>query len=130
MHTDTLADMLIRLKNATAVKKKHTIIPLTKMNKAVLSLLESEKYIASFSEVNTGTFPMYQVNFKYVDGSSAIQHLRKISKPGVRIYTKFSDLKPTLSGYGLKIISTSKGVMTDKEARKQKIGGEVLAELW
>lgn len=130
MHSDTLADMLIRLKNATAVKKKNTIVPFTKMNGAVLELLLKEKYLDKFEKVETDQFPHYLVSFKYVGGVSAIQHLKKISKPGVRIYRKASELKPTLSGYGLTIISTSKGVMTDKDAKKQKMGGEVLAELW
>lgn len=130
MHSDTLADTLIRLKNAQAVKKPSVVVPYTKMNNAVLSLLERENYIAKFEKIESGSFPAFKVTLKYIGGTPAIVHIKKISKPGVRIYTHAADLKKTLSGYGLKIISTSQGIMTDADAKKNKLGGEVLAELW
>lgn len=130
MHSDTLADSLIRIKNAGAVNKPYAKVAFTKMNKAVLDLLQKENYITSFEKDETETFPVYRVTLKYVGNIPAITHIKKVSKPGVRIYSRVADLKRTLSGYGLKIISTSKGVMTDTEAKKNKLGGEVLAELW
>lgn len=130
MHSDTLADTLIRLKNAQAVKKPSVIVPYNKMNNAVLALMQKENYIVKFEKDEQANFPVFKVTLKYVGGTPAIIHIKKISKPGVRIYTRSTDLKKTLSGYGLKIISTSKGVMTDTDAKKNKLGGEVLAELW
>ncbi|TXH03260.1 MAG: 30S ribosomal protein S8 [Candidatus Moraniibacteriota bacterium] len=130
MHSDTLADMLIRLKNAAAVKKATVTVPATKMNFAVLNLLLKENYIASFEKDENSKFPTLIVKLKYVGGSSALAHVKKISKPGVRIYSKATELKRTLSGYGIKVVSTSHGLMTDADARKNKLGGEVLAELW
>lgn len=130
MHSDSLADMLIRLKNASAVKKPTVTVPYTKMNVAVLDLLLKENYVSDVTKDESGTFPMLVVKLKYLGGVPAIAHLKKISKPGVRIYTKASEIKRTLSGYGLKILSTSRGIMTDTLARKSKLGGEVLAELW
>lgn len=130
MHSDSLADMLIRLKNASAVKKPTVTVPFTKMNLSVLSLLLQENYVADVTKDESGTFPTLTVKLKYHGSTPALTHLKKISKPGVRIYTKVSEIKPTLSGYGLKIISTSQGLMTDTLARKNKLGGEVLAELW
>lgn len=130
MHSDPLADTLIRLKNAAAVGKKSVTIRHTKMNLAVLNLLLKENYLSEVKEDKSGKFPTLVVKLTYVGDTSAIQHIKKISKPGVRIYSRASDIKPTLSGYGLKIISTSQGIMTDKSAKKNKLGGEVLAELW
>jgi small subunit ribosomal protein S8 len=130
MHSDTLADTLIRLKNGSLVKKPSVIVPFNKMNDKVLTLMQKENYIASFEKDETGDFPVFKVILKYVGGEPAIAHIKKISKPGVRIYSRSADLKKTLSGYGLKIISTSKGIMTDSDAKKNKLGGEVLAELW
>ncbi|GAB4026063.1 MAG: 30S ribosomal protein S8 [Candidatus Microgenomates bacterium] len=130
MHSDPLADTLIRLKNAQAVKKTSVLVPYTKMNQAVLSLMQRENYITKFEKEESGSFPVFKVTLKYVGGTGAIVHIKKISKPGVRIYAHASDLKRTMSGYGLKIISTSQGVMTDSDAKKNKLGGEVLAELW
>lgn len=130
MHSDPLSDMLIRLKNASAVRKASVTVPKSKMNQAVLKLMLKENYVEDVHEDNSGKFPMLVVRLKYMNSSSAIQHVKKISKPGVRIYSRSGDIKNTLSGYGLKIISTSKGLMTDTEARKNKLGGEVLAELW
>lgn len=130
MHSDPLSDMLIRLKNASAVRKVSVAVPKSKMNQAVLKLMLEENYVADVQEDNSGKFPLLVVKLKYMGGSGAIQHVKRISKPGVRIYSRSGDIKKTLSGYGLKIISTSKGIMTDSLARKNKLGGEVLAELW
>lgn len=130
MHSDTLADMLTRIKNASAVKKPELTVPYTKLNLAVLNLMLEEKYLSAVTKIDDGPFPMLKITLKYVGGESAIYHLKKISKPGVRIYSGINKIGRTLSGYGLKIISTSRGIMTDSQARKQKIGGEVLAELW
>ncbi len=130
MHSDILADTLIRIKNAQAVKKPSVIVPYTKMNQAVLTLLQKENYITKFEKIEEGSFPKFKITLKYLGGVPAIFHLKKISKPGVRIYSRADSLKKTLSGYGLKILSTNKGIMTDIEAKQNKLGGEVLAELW
>lgn len=130
MHSDPLADMLARVKNAALVGKTEVRVPRTKMNLAVLSLMLENNYLEKIETDASAKFPTLVVKLKYTHGTSAIQHLKRISKPGVRIYRRSSDLKTPLSGYGLTIVSTSRGVMTISMARKNKLGGEVLVELW
>lgn len=130
MNSDTLGDTLTRIRNASMVHKKTVTVPNTKLNIAVLKVIEQAGYIQSFEIVEGESFNEIVVKLKYVNGKSAISHIKRISKPGVRIYTKIADFCRVLSGLGLGIISSSKGVLSDKEARIKKIGGEVLAELW
>ncbi len=130
MHSDTLSDMLIRVKNAAAVNKTKVILPHTKVNEAVLRVMLDANYIDKLEVIEVEGFKNLDITLKYVKGTSAISHIKRISKPGVRIYTSISDLHRVLSGYGMAIISTSKGIMSDKSARRAHLGGEVLAELW
>lgn len=130
MVTDTLSDMLTRIKNATMIGKKVVRMPYAKMCQAVAEVMKTENYLKDVKVEGEGTAKELVITPMYVAGKSAIQHVRRISKPGVRIYSPVSELRSVLSGMGVSILSTSKGILTDKSARKAKIGGEVLLELW
>lgn len=130
MVTDTLSDMLTRIKNATMIGKKVVRMPYAKMCQAVAEVMKAENYLKDVRVEGEGTAKELVITPMYVAGKSAIQHVRRISKPGVRIYSPVSELRSVLSGMGVSILSTSKGILTDKSARKAKIGGEVLLELW
>lgn len=122
--------MLIRVKNAAAVNKSKVILPHTKVNEAILRVMLEANYIDGLEVVEAGSFKNLEIKLKYVKGVSAISHIKRISKPGVRIYTSITDLPRVLSGYGMAILSTSQGIMSDRSARRAHQGGEVLAELW
>lgn len=126
---DRLSDMLARIKNAYKVGKKTVSMPHTKMIESVGRVLTNEKYLGDV-KVEGETKKTISFTLTYVDGVPALTSAKMVSVPGVRIYKKSSDLKPILSGMGIAVISTSSGVMSDKAARKQKLGGEVLMELW
>ena len=133
MHiTDTIADMLTRIRNANNAKHDTVDIPASNMKKAIAQILLDEGYIKSFNVVqqdgNQGTI---HVVLKYGQGKTpVIQGLRRVSKPGLRIYTSCEDMPKVMKGLGIAILSTSKGVMTDRQARKENVGGEVLAFIW
>ncbi len=122
--------MLIRVKNAAAVNKSKVILPHTKVNEAVLRVMLEANYLDKLEVIVVDGFKKLQVTLKYVKGTSAISHIKRISKPGVRIYTSIADLPRVLSGYGMAILSTPQGIMSDRSARRAHQGGEVLAELW
>ncbi len=124
-----LSDMLARIKNAYKVGKKTVSMPYTKMIEAVGNVLIAEKYLGGL-KVEGDVKKIITFDLTYVDGTPALTSAKMVSVPGVRMYKKSSSLKPILSGLGIAVISTSKGVISDKTARKQKIGGEVLMELW
>ena len=130
MMTDPIADMLTRIKNASAMRKETVSIPTSNVKLAILKVLKDEGYIADFKstdEVKSVT----TITLKYTeDNQKVIKGLKRISKPSLQVYTKAEDLPKVLNGLGIAIISTSKGIMTDKEARKLNIGGEVLAYVW
>lgn len=129
--TDPIADMLTRIRNAQTVKKQTVSIPASAMKKAIAEILKEEGFIANFEEQNEGSVRNIVVTLKYGPrGEKVISGLKRISTPGLRVYANASDLPKVLGGLGIAIISTSKGVMTDKNARKQNIGGEVLAYVW
>ena len=129
--TDPIADMLTRIRNAGSAKHDTVDIPASKMKKAIAEILLEEGYIRSFQIVDDGTQGVIRVALKYLPGKEkAIQGLRRVSKPGLRVYAGADELPRVLRGLGIAIISTSKGIMTDKEARKQHVGGEVLAFVW
>ncbi len=132
MHiTDPIADMLTRIRNAASAKHDTVDIPASKMKKAIAEILLEEGYIKSFQVIDDGTQGILRVTLKYLPGKEkAIQGLRRVSKPGLRIYAGADDLPRVLGGLGIAIISTSKGVMTDKKARQEHVGGEVLAYVW
>lgn len=125
----TLSDMLARIKNAYKVGKRTVSMPYTKIIEAVGNVLISEKYLGGL-KVEGQVKKTITFDLVYVDGTPALTAAKMVSVPGVRMYKKSSSLRPILSGMGIAVISTSKGVISDKDARKQKIGGEVLMELW
>ncbi len=130
MMTDPIADMLTRIRNANAMRHETVVVPSSKTKTAMLDVLKKEGYMADF-KVSKDVKSVTTVTLKYTeDHQRVIRGLKRISKPSLPVYTTAEDLPRVLNGLGVAIISTSKGVMTDKEARKQKIGGEVLAYVW
>ena len=129
--TDTIADLLTRIRNASAAKHESVEIPASNMKKAICQILMDEGYIRSFTVTEDGKQGIIKVVLKYGEGKTpVIQGLRKVSKPGLRIYSGAAELPKVMKGLGIAIISTSRGVMTDREARKQNLGREVLAFIW
>lgn len=129
--TDPIADMLTRIRNAGSARHETVDIPNSKMKKAIAEILLEEGYIKSFQLIDDGTQGVIRVTLKYLPGKEkAIQGLRRVSKPGLRVYAGTDELPQVLRGLGIAIISTSKGIMTDKKARAQHVGGEVLAFVW
>ena len=125
--TDTIADLLTRIRNANSAKHDSVEIPASNLKKSICQILVDEGYVKNFTVIEDGK----QVTLKYTDGKTpVITGLRRVSKPGLRIYSNAEDMPKVMKGLGIAIISTSKGVMTDREARKQHIGGEVLAYIW
>jgi small subunit ribosomal protein S8 len=128
---DPIADMLTRIRNAQVAKHDSVVLPASNAKKAIAKILLSEGYIKGVDFINDGPQGSIKITLKYVGGKQpVIAGLKRISKPGLRVYAKGEELPKVLGGLGIAIISTSKGVMTDKEARKQMIGGEVLAYIW
>ena len=129
--TDPIADMLTRIRNATTVKHDTVSIPVSNEKRAIAKILLDEGYIVSFEEVEEAGHKNILITLKYDEaGDSVIQGLKRISKPGLRIYAQKDKLPKVISGLGIAIISTNKGIVTDKEARKLGVGGEVLAYVW
>jgi ribosomal protein S8 len=123
--------MLTRIRNAGSARHETVDIPNSKMKKAIAEILLEEGYIKSFQLIDDGTQGVIRVTLKYLPGKEkAIQGLRRVSKPGLRVYAGADELPQVLRGLGIAIISTSKGIMTDKKARAQHVGGEVLAFVW
>lgn len=129
---DTISDMLTRIRNACAVRHAQVAIPSTKMTRSIAAVLKSEGFIAEFEETGEGIKKNLVVGLKYKGRTRKpiIQTIRRVSKPGLRVYSNKKDLPRVLGGIGIAIISTSRGIMTDREARKQGIGGEVLCYVW
>ncbi len=124
--TDPIADMLTRIRNAGSAKHESVDVPASKMKKAIAEILLSEGYIKNYQVIDDGTQGIIRITLKYLPGKEkAIQGLRRVSKPGLRVYAGADELPRVLKGLGIAIISTSKGVMTDKQARKEHVGGEV-----
>ncbi len=129
--TDPVADMLTRIRNANAAKFKTVDIPASKMKKAIADTLLEEGYIKNIEVIEDGIQGIIRVTLKYDEkGNKVIDGLKRISKPGLRIYASKDELPKVLNGLGIALISTSKGIMTDKKARELGIGGEVLAYIW
>ena len=129
--TDPIADMLTRIRNAGSAKHETVDVPASKMKKAIAEILLEEGYIKSFQIIDDGTQGIIRISLKYLPGKEkAIQGLRRVSKPGLRVYAGADELPKVLRGLGIAIISTSKGIMTDKKARELNVGGEVLAFIW
>ncbi len=131
LSTDPIADMLTRLRNAISAKHKTVLVPASKEKVEIAKILFNEGYITSYELVDNGKFKDILINIKYDDeGQSVIQGLKRISKPGLRIYSTKENLPKVISGLGIAIISTNKGIVTDKVARSLNVGGEVLAYVW
>ena len=131
MHlTDPIADMLTRIRNATLAKHNTVKIPFSKIKESLANILKSEGYINSFEVKEEGTKKDIVVSLKYMDGEAVIKGLKRISKPGRRVYTSVESLPKVLGGLGIAIVSTPNGVITDKECRKHSVGGEVLCYVW
>lgn len=130
MVNDSIADMLTRIRNAQTARHETVTIETSIMKKSIAQILLDEGYISAFEEVDAGKNKNLVISLKYVNKSKVITGLKRVSKPGRRIYAGVQDLPKVLGGLGIVIVSTSKGVMTDKEARKLGIGGEVLAYVW
>ncbi len=128
--SDVIADMLTRIRNANNAKHESVDIPASNMKKAIADILLAEGYIKGYQVVEDGKQGIIRITLKYVGKEKVIQGIRRVSKPGLRVYTNCEDMPRVMNGMGIAIISTSKGVMTDKAARKQNIGGEVLAFVW
>ena len=129
--TDPIADMLTRIRNAGTAKHESVDVPASKMKKAIAEILLNEGYIKGFEVVNEGVQGVIKITLKYNAGKEkAISGLRRVSKPGLRVYAGADELPRVLKGLGVAIVSTSKGVMTDKKARELHVGGEVLAFIW
>ena len=130
--SDPIADMLTRIRNANAAKHDTVDVPSSKMKLAIANILVDEGYIAKYELVDEGAFQTIRITLKYGadKNEKVISGLKRISKPGLRVYAGAEELPKVLGGLGIAIISTNKGVMTDKEARKLNIGGEVLAYIW
>ena len=131
MVNDTVADMLTRIRNANAMKYKTVEIPSTKMTRGIADILTNEGFIAGYEVNKLAVGEMLVVNLKYSKTKErVINGLKRISKPGLRVYAKADEMPRVLNGIGIAIVSTSEGLMTDKEARAKKLGGEVLAYIW
>jgi len=129
--TDSIADMLTRIRNANSAKHSTVKIPASNMKKAIAQILLDEGYIRNFKVEDDGKQGVIEVTLKYGDNkSSVITGLRRVSKPGLRIYSNCEEMPKVMKGLGIAILSTSKGVMTDKDARRANVGGEVLAFVW
>jgi len=129
--TDPIADMLTRIRNAVRVERTHVEMPLSKVKRGVADVLKREGYIWDWSEIESRPSNQLRIDLKYgPNGERVIQHLKRVSKPGCRIYSGSRDLKPVLNGMGITIISSSRGVISDREARQRNLGGEVLCEVW
>ena len=129
--TDTIADMLTRIRNASSARHETVDIPASNMKKSIAQILVDEGYVKSYQVIAAGPQGVIRMTLKYVDGKTpVISGLRRVSKPGLRIYSNCEDMPRVMRGLGIAIVSTSKGVMTDKRARKENVGGEVLAFVW
>ena len=130
MMTDPIADMLTRIRNAVRVERPHVDMPTSRVKCGVAEVLKREGYIWDFAEIESEPVNQLRIELKYgPNGERVIQTLQRVSKPGRRVFSKSRDLRPVLNGLGISIISTSRGFVSDREARQQNIGGEVLCEV-
>ena len=128
--TDPIADMLTRIRNANQAKHASVEMPASRLKLEILAVLKNEGFISEYEKVEDGKLGVIKVTLKYNNKERVIKGLKKISKPGLRVYAKSSELPKVLNGLGVAIISTSNGIMTDREARSKKLGGEVIAFVW
>ena len=128
--SDVIGDMLTRIRNANSSKHESVDIPASNMKKAIADILVNEGYIKGYQVIEDGKQGIIRITLKYVGKQKAITGLKRVSKPGLRVYANCEEMPRVMNGLGIAIVSTSKGVMTDKKARKENVGGEVLAFVW
>ena len=129
--SDTIADLLTRIRNAATAKHATVDVPASNVKKAITQILTDEGYVKSFQVIDDGKQGIIRITLKYDDNRTCvITGLRRISKPGLRIYSSCADMPKVRKGLGIVIVSTSKGIMTDKKARRENVGGEILAFVW
>lgn len=128
--TDPIADMLTRIRNAVAAKKPEVILPFSKIKFRIAQILQEQDYVAKVEKVKTGRWEELKITLQYNTDGAAIHHIRRLSRPGQRIYVAGREIPKVLNGYGAAILSTSQGIMTGQDARKQNIGGELICEIW
>jgi small subunit ribosomal protein S8 len=131
MMTDPIADMLTRIRNAVRIERPQIEMPFSKVKCGVAEVLKREGYIWDWRQVESQPANRLQIDLKYGhNGERVIGHIKRISRPGCRVYRRSTNLRPVLNGLGISVISTSRGVISDREARQRKLGGEVLCEVW
>ncbi len=128
--TDPIADLLTRIRNACMVSHANVEIPSSKLKVQLVKLLKEEGYVADYAIVKKGNFDVINVELKYIGNSPVIKGLQRVSTPGLRTYSKAKNMPRVFGGLGIAVVSTSKGLMTDKAARQENIGGEVLCYIW
>ena len=129
--SDVIADMLTRIRNANNAKHETVDVPASNLKKSIAQILADEGYIRGYQVVEDGKQGIIRITLKYVQGKQKVIHgIRRVSKPGLRIYSNCEDMPKVMNGLGIAIVSTSKGVMTDKKARQANVGGEILAFVW
>ena len=131
MMVDPIADMLTRIRNAVSVERPHVDMPTSRVKQGVAEVLKREGFIWDFEVIDEKPVPQLRGEMNYGNsGEKVIQHIKRISSPGCRVYRKAKELRPVLNGLGISVLSTSRGVISDREARQRGVGGEVLCELW
>jgi small subunit ribosomal protein S8 len=128
--TDPIADMIIRIKNACMAERKDLVMPHSKVKEAIVKLLKENNYITDYELIEKEPQKEIKIILRYVGKLSVITNVKRVSKPGRRTYVKAGEIPQTLNGYGLTIISSNLGIMDDKAARKAKVGGEILCQIW
>jgi small subunit ribosomal protein S8 len=127
---DPIADMFVRIRNAQARAKRETLVPASKQKQAIAEVLKTEGYISGYRMDTTGTHPTMVIELKYYQGRPVIEKIERVSRPGLRVYKATDELPRVVGGLGVAIVSTSRGLMTDREARAQGIGGEVICSVY
>lgn len=128
--TDPIADLLTRIRNAIKANKRRVDIPYSGMKKNICQILKDQKFILDYAVIDEDSKPVLRIALRYTNGISAISGLSRVSKPGLRVYSGKDEIPRVLNGYGISIISTSKGLLTDRQARRESVGGEVICEVW
>jgi len=128
--SDVIADMLTRIRNANSAKHETVDVPASNLKKAIADILVAEGFVKGYEVVEDGKQGIIRITLKYKNKQRVIQGLKRVSKPGLRVYSNCEDMPKVMNGLGIAIVSTPKGIMTDKQARKENVGGEVLAFVW
>ncbi|MBQ4142950.1 MAG: 30S ribosomal protein S8 [Thermoguttaceae bacterium] len=131
MMTDPIADMLTRIRNSVRVEKQYVDLPFSNLKKNIAEVMKREGYIWDYQIIDAQPVNVIRIQLKYgPNGERVIRHIKRVSKPGCRVYSSAEDLKPVLNGLGISVVSTSQGLMSDREAKAKKNGGEIICEIW